>query len=134
MMFIILYVPDLSLLNLSLLMFFLGLFYSVQSLVFAVGRELSPNEAAGTAIAMTNMIVMIGAMFLQPLVGRIMDWSLRRRESLGIIPGDGLSVDRIQQLYTASDYQLALSLIPLGILIAIILTFFLRETHVHVSK
>ena len=126
-MMIILYVPGLTVTSLNVLMFLLGLLYSVQSIVFAVGREVSPKEAAGTAIAMTNMIVMIGAMFLQPLVGRLLDWSLVAREnSLVNIP-----VDKMQQLYTAHDYQFALSIIPLGILIAVILTFFIRETHAH---
>ncbi len=128
-MTIILYVPGLHVKTISVLMFFLGLFYSVQSIVFAVGREVSPSEAAGTAIAMTNMVVMIGAMFLQPLVGRLLDWSLIRREAmLTTIP-----FDKMQQFYTAGDYQFALSVIPIGILIAAVLTFFLKETHAHAS-
>ena len=123
----ILYLPGLSSSSLSVLMFLLGLLYSVQSIVFAVGREVSPKEAAGTAIAMTNMIVMIGAMFLQPLVGRMLDWSLISRESA--ISFQGVSVDKMQQLYTAADYRFALTIIPIGIVIAAILTFFLKETH-----
>ena len=131
MMMIILYVPGLSSSSLAILMFFLGLLYSVQSIVFAVGREVSPKEAAGTAIAMTNMIVMIGAMFLQPLVGRLLDWSLLSRENA--ISLQGIAVDKMQQLYTAADYKFALSIIPIGIVMAAILTFFLRETHAHAN-
>ena len=128
-MMVILYIPGLNATTLSVLMFLLGLLYSVQSIVFAVGREVSPNEAAGTAIAMTNMIVMIGAMFLQPLVGRLLDWSLTQRETLiTTIP-----TDKMLQHYTAHDYQFALSIIPLGIVIAFILTFFLRETHANAT-
>jgi len=130
-MMIILYVPGLPTSALTVLMFLLGLLYSVQSIVFAVGREVSPKEAAGTAIAMTNMIVMIGAMFLQPLVGRLLDWSLLSRENA--ISLQGIPVDKMQQLYTAADYKFALSIIPLGIIIAAILTFFLRETHAHAN-
>ena len=126
-MMMILYLPGLNVNSLSVLMFLLGLLYSVQSIVFAVGREVSPKEAAGTAIAMTNMIVMIGAMFLQPLVGRMLDWSLISRDHA--ISFHGLPVDKMQQLYTAADYRFALSIIPLGIVIAAILTFFLKETH-----
>ena len=108
----------------------LGLFYSAQAIVFAVGRELSPNEAAGTAIATTNMIVMIGAMFLQPLVGRLLDLSARLHHSLISMPA--LSVDKMEKLYTAADYQVALSIIPIGIVIAAILVgFFIKETHAH---
>lgn len=132
LMLIILYVPNLTQLNLNILMFFLGLLYSAQAIVFAVGRELSPKEAAGTAIAMTNMIVMIGAMLLQPLVGKLLDWSLKARE-VALPPTTEISISKMQQLYTAGDYQFALSIIPLGILIAAILTFFLRETYAHTT-
>ena len=130
-MMIILYMPGLNATSLGVLMFMLGLLYSVQSIVFAVGREVSPKEAAGTAIATTNMIVMIGAMFLQPLVGRLLDWSLTKRESALAI--HAIAVDKIQQLYTADDYRFALSIIPLGIIIAVILTYFMRETHAQAS-
>ena len=130
-MLMILYMPGLNTTNLSILMFLLGLLYSVQSIVFAVGREVSPKEAAGTAIAMTNMIVMLGAMLLQPLVGRLLDWSLIQREALTPNAVQGLAADNLQHLYTAADYTLALSIVPVGIIIAAILTFFLRETYAH---
>lgn len=126
-MMMVLYMPGLTEFGLDVLMFVLGLLYSAQCIVFAVGRELSPNEAAGTAIAMTNMIVMLGAMFLQPLVGRLLDFSLSvHTHAAGL---ESLSTDKLAQLYTASDYQFALSIIPLGIVLAAILTFFLDETH-----
>jgi sugar phosphate permease len=128
-MVIIMYLPGLSTTLLNILMFLLGLLYSVQSIVFAVGRELSPKEAAGTAIAMTNMIVMIGAMFLQPLVGRLLDWSLMTRQAT--LPVQDLPLTKMQQLYSVGDYQFALAIVPLGIFIAALLTFFLRETYAH---
>ncbi|MGQ3892775.1 MFS transporter [Legionella sp. CNM-4043-24] len=126
-MLTVLYMPDLSHNTIYVLMFVLGLFYSAQCIVFAVGRELSPNEAAGTAMAMTNMVVMLGAMFLQPLVGRLLDFSLSMhatQAATALVPAGGF-----EQLYTADDYQFALSIIPVGIIIAAILTFFLKETH-----
>lgn len=125
-MTIILYWPSLSFTAVNLLMFTLGLFYSAQAIVFAVGRELSPNEAAGTAIAVTNMIVMIGAMFLQPLVGRMLDWSVWFHHVTHHVQTPLMS---IAQTYGPKDYQLAISIIPLGIVIAAILTIFIRETH-----
>lgn len=130
-MTIIIYMPGLTVSNIQALMFLLGLLYSAQAIVFAVGRELSPGEAAGTAMATTNMIVMLGAMFLQPLVGRLLDYSLATH-----IGGaaSGVPLDNLQKMYTVGDYQFALSIIPLGILIAAILTFFLKETHAHAKK
>lgn len=130
LMCIVLYTPNLNLSTLNILMFTLGLFYSAQAIVFAVGRELSPNEAAGTAIAVTNMLVMIGAMFLQPLVGKLLDYSVMlRNKEIHIIAGE-----HMKHLYTAIDYQLAISIIPIGIIIAAILTFFIKETYAEASK
>ncbi len=129
MMLIILYVPGLSETNVQVLMFVLGLLYSAQAIVFAVGRELSPGEAAGTAMSITNMIVMLGAMLLQPLVGHLLDYSLSLKAG-----ATEVVVDNIHKLYTISDYQLALAIIPLGIFIAAILTFFLKETYALVDK
>jgi sugar phosphate permease len=131
-MITILYFPGLTAGHINILMFFLGLLYSAQCIVFAVGRELSPNEAAGTAMAMTNMIVMLGAMFLQPLVGHLLDLSLSTH--LANLPLQDIGVDKLQQLYTAKDYQFALSVIPIGIIIAAILTFFLKETYANANN
>jgi len=122
----ILYYPNLNEHSIGILMFLLGLFYSAQTIVFAVGRELSPKEAGGTAIAMTNMIVMMGALFLQPLVGRLLDISVWARHAAPLILLKG---EHLQYLYIAADYRWAMSTIPVGILVAAFLTIFIRETY-----
>lgn len=133
LMSILLYVPNIPQGLIGLLMFTLGLLYSAQCIVFAVGRELSPNEAAGTAMAMTNMLVMLGAMFLQPMVGKLLDLSLASHLGSNMSLAD-MPIDKIQQLYTATDYQFALSIIPIGIITAAILTFFLKETYANADN
>ncbi|MDF1684901.1 MAG: MFS transporter [Legionellaceae bacterium] len=130
LMTVILYLPGLGGRSLNIAMFILGLFYSVQAVVFAVGRELSPQEAGGTAIATTNMFVMLGAMLLQPLIGHLLDWSVRAHH-VGDVAMKALTSDQLRELYTASDYQLAMAVIPIGVFCAAILTFFLKETHAH---
>lgn len=131
-MMMILYLPNLSESSIQGLMFLLGLLYSAQAIVFAVGREVSPEEAAGTAMAITNMIVMLGAMFLQPLVGHLLDysWSTHAVDA-GMMQA---TVDNLHKTYTVDDYQFALSIIPVGIILAGLLTFFLKETHAHAHK
>lgn len=126
----VLYLPGLTACSINVLMFILGLLYSVQALVFAVGRELSPAEAAGTAVAMTNTLVMIGAMFLQPLVGHLLDWSFLSHQAVGQV----FDLNNLKSLYTEGDYRFALSILPLGIFGAALLTFFLKETHAHARK
>lgn len=133
MMLIILYWPNLSEQTVGYLMFILGLFYSAQTIVFAVGRELSPNEAAGTAIAITNMIVMLGAMFLQPIIGKLLDWSVLLHATLAP-SSENTALSPIQQVYTATDYQFAMLVIPVGIIIAAVLTKFIRETHANATR
>jgi len=127
MMSVILYMPDLTSKTLNLCIFVLGLFYSAQTIVFVVGRELSPAPAAGTAIALTNMIVMIGAMVLQPMVGRLLDMSLKYHHSMDVPAG--VALNKVHWLYSAADYRLAMTIIPVGIVFAIISTFFIRETY-----
>ncbi|MCH9757414.1 MAG: MFS transporter [Gammaproteobacteria bacterium] len=130
MMTLVLYLPGVKGNTLYILMFILGLFYSVQAVVFAVGRELSPKEAAGTAIATTNMFVMLGAMLLQPLIGSLLDHSVVKRygETLSSIQ---LGTEGMRELYTTGDYQYAMMVLPIGIFLAAILTLFLKETHAH---
>lgn len=126
-MMIILYIPGLSMGMLYALLFITGLFYSAQAIVFAVARELSPDEAGGTAIATTNMVVMLGGMLLQPLVGWLLDYSDRITHPANL--------DLMQQagdhtaFYATVDYQFALALVPIGIFLAYVATLFLRETH-----
>jgi sugar phosphate permease len=132
-MMVVIYVPHLPASTINALMFTLGLFYSAQCIVFAVGREVSPNEAAGTAIAMTNMIVMLGAMFFQPFVGKLLDISLKSHAQL-TVPVSHLPAEKLQQLYTAYDYQFALSIIPIGIIIAALLTFLIKETYANADN
>lgn len=132
-MLLILYMPGLSESQIQGLMFSLGVLYSAQAIVFAVGRELSPGEAAGTAMAATNMIVMLGAMLLQPLVGHLLDLSLSWHEA-GNAKVLGAVGDNLHRFYTVQDYQFALAIIPVGIFIAAFLTFFLRETHAHAKR
>lgn len=130
---IMLYMPGLNGYTLNLMIFLVGFFYSVQAVVFAVGRELSPVEAGGTAIATTNMFVMLGAIFMQPLVGKILDWRVTSRFD-GHIVLNTLSSDQIRQLYTAADYRVAMAIVPIGIFLAFTLTFFLKETHAHAGR
>ncbi len=90
-MMCILYIPNLPITFLYVLMILLGFLSSSQAIIFAVGRELSATKAAGTAIATTNMIVMIGAMVLQPTVGALLDFSSKRYAEINseVIPQTG---------------------------------------------
>ena len=123
----VMYIPNLSDNAVFGLLFLLGAFYSAQAIVFAVGRELAPYHAAGTAMAFTNMIVMLGGMFIQPLVGLLLDWRVKMQHAGINIKQQ--SIDSLSQLYQGADYQFALIVLPIGIFAALLLTFFLKETY-----
>lgn len=114
---VLFYVPNLPYLAVYILMFVFGFLSSVQVLVFAICREVTHFKIAGTAIALTNMFVMIGGNLFQPVIGKLLDLSWANT----LVEGT--------RVYSASAYQMALSVIPICILIAIILTYFLCETH-----
>ncbi len=123
----IFYVPHISGTTLFILMFVLGLFYSSQAIVFAYSREVSPRHAAGTAMSVTNMIVMLGGMFVQPLIGYLLDFSAQLRDPS--LTKHVLATQDVVSTYQPHDYFMAFSVIPVGIFIAFAMTFFLKETH-----
>jgi len=100
-----------------IMLFMIGLLYSTHVISFALGRELSPPEASGSAIAVTNMIIMLGGFICQPFVGVLLDMRATGRVYAGVPE------------YFASDYRYALSVIPIGMLLSAILACFLKETH-----
>ncbi len=100
-------------------LFCTGLMYSTHVLAFALAREISPASAAASAIAVTNMIVMLGGFLCQPLVGILLDVFCWQR-SCGL------------HNYSMLDYRMALAVIPAGLLLAAVLSLFLKETHCRV--
>ncbi len=117
LMSIVFYVPGLTLTMLYGLFFFIGIFCGAHPLCFALGKENCQHSFSGTAVAVTNTLIMLGGMIFQPLVGFLLD------KHTNAIMENG------NALYTASDYTYALSVVPLGLTLAIVLTFFIKETY-----
>ena len=113
----LIYMPYLTVTEIDLLSFSFGLMCSAQVIVFAVCREVTSVRMAGTAIALTNMFVMIGGNFFQPIVGRLLDVKWMGTFSEGV------------RTYSPAAYQYALSILPFSILLTIIALFFIRETY-----
>lgn len=114
----IFYIPSLSLLNLSIIFFLLGIFCGAHPLCFALGKENCPNHISGIAVAVTNTLIMLGGMVFEPLVGKLLD-----KHAVAVVLQNNIPV------YTASDYTYALTLLPIGLMISVVLTLFVRETY-----
>jgi MFS family permease len=104
--------------NLYLIFFMIGFCCGAHPLCFALGKESNPIQISGTAVAVTNMLIMTGGAIFQPVVGKLLD--LHTNSPLGV---DGLPI------YTSADYTFALSVIPLGVALGIFLSLFLKETY-----
>lgn len=112
----ILYLPQMPEFVLFILLFLFGAIYSAQVIVFAVGRELASMSTSATAIALTNAFVMFGGMIFQPVIGILLDQGW-----------DGVIVNNVP-VYSAENYQNALIILPIGLLLASFCAYFLKET------
>lgn len=119
LMFSVLTVDAISYQELCILMFLIGLATSAEILVFAVARDIFAKRLAGSAIALTNMMVMLSGMIAQPLVGKLLDTHWVTHSTLV----EGIRV------YTKDDYTFAMMLIPVAFALAVVLSFFMKESY-----
>lgn len=112
---IILYCPGLSYTALNILLFLYGLFSGTELIVFIMAKENSGAQLSGTVFAATNMIVTLGGVIFQPLVGKLLDTF----GDSGMVNGE--------LIYTVVDYQVALSILPISLLLVTIAAFFLKD-------
>ncbi|MEM9242455.1 MAG: MFS transporter [Pseudomonadota bacterium] len=96
-------------------LFFYGAFVSVEILSFVLGYQLSDEKMAGTAVSLTNMIIMLGGVIFQPVIGILLDWHW-----------SGQMAGHVR-VYSDSDYRFAMSIFPLSMLLTFLLTFILKE-------
>ncbi len=106
MLMLIIYLPIHDLYLMTSMMFVLGLVSGSYILGFTFANELSPPNALSTTTGFTNTLTLITTPILQPLIGYVVDASGRP--------------------ITLSDYQLALLILPICILIAAVLVTCLR--------
>lgn len=113
-----LYMPHHSLNMLRALFIILGFGVSSKIVIFAIARESTSSIISGTVIACTNMMVMVSGVIFQPLIGILLDmhWT-------GTILENGV------RLYSASNFKFALSVLPVGTVVALITILFMKETH-----
>jgi len=119
---VILFGRNFSVTQVEFLLFFFGLFSSVQIVCFAVGRENSKQQSVGAAIAFVNTLVMLGGLIFQPLVGALLDVGWTGGISEGV------------RMYTRMNYQVAMAFMPIGYAISFFLTFYLKESYGNEGK
>ncbi|MDP1602911.1 MAG: MFS transporter [Legionella sp.] len=106
-----LFLPIQSAITMAVLMFFIGLCCGAYMLAYSISNELAPKNALSTCTGFINTLAMLSAPLMQPLVGYLLD----------------LSASQPNHVYQIGDYQLALVIIPAGLVIASGLVFLLPE-------
>lgn len=103
------------------LLFVFGLTNTGVAIAYAVATELHRENVVGTSIAFTNMVsIFIGAS-LQPVVGQLLNYF-----------GGERAYD-VRTLHLL-DFQYAFVLLPLSSCMALLLSFFIKETYCKPSR
>lgn len=115
---VIIYIPNIPNLVAYALLLGFGLASAGQALAFAVVNDITERELVGTAIGFNNMATVSGGAFLQPLIGRILDWHWDGTMSNGA------------PVYDLATYQAGLSIAPICYFFCFVLSFwFIKETY-----
>ncbi len=111
------YLANLNYYQLLILYFLLGLVTSSQILSYPTIAESNPRMLTGTGMGLASVLIMGGAGLAQLLSGWLLDFGWNHVMVHG------------SPLYSTSDFNRALSIIPIGFIIALIASFLIRETH-----
>jgi MFS family permease len=117
----VIYFPNTPLILVKVLLFLFGVFSSIEVVCFAVGRETSPRHVSGAAVSFINLLVMLGGMAFQPLVGKFLDMNWAGQMEQGI------------RVYGVHGYQIALSILPISMVVGVLLTLVMRESFENAS-
>lgn len=109
-MLMMMYMHDLPLWAIVTLFFLTGFFTSSQVLSYPLIAELNPGYLTSTALSIDSLCIMASGFIAPAIFGSLMEWNK---------VGD----------YAASDFNLAMIVMPIALVIAFILTFFMRETY-----
>lgn len=110
---LIIIVPGLPKSFLYILLFLSGLFCSGYVQCLSVIKDSVNINTQATALATSNMIIMAGAPILQLFIGSLLNTNIFGHQS-------------------ALSYRFSLSVIPIGMIIAILLCKYIKEPHKHV--
>jgi MFS family permease len=114
---LVVFVPGLPVAALTALLLALSVAAGAFIVTFAFARESVPARLSGTISGMANMGVMLGGMFMQPLVGLVLDWRWDGRMAEGV------------RVYDFAAYQWGFALMLSWGVVSLVLVAFTRETY-----
>jgi MFS family permease len=112
----ILYLP-VSLGLMAILFFLLGFFTASQVIGYAFVAESSPPVMTATAVSLVSLLTQGGYIVYQNLFGMLLMWHSRESVVNGV------------PVYSLADFQSAAMILPLGLGLALVVLYRLKETH-----
>lgn len=116
-MLFLIFMPGLSLTTLIFLFFLVGFVTSSQVLSYPTIAELNPIYLTSTAVSIDSTCIMVSGFIFQPFFGWVMELGGKHEVVNGIT------------LYNAQDFNHAMLIMPVAFVIALIVTFFMKETY-----
>lgn len=112
---LVIYVPTLSLVSLAIIMFVLGLLCSVYVITFVIANEIATPHTRAASLGFTNTFSVGAAPLVQPLIGLLL-----YLQNPHLMPGAKIH-------YTLAEYQWALLVLPVLMLVAAWLARYMPE-------
>ena len=101
----------------AILLFLLGFFTAAQVISYALVVEGSSPAMTATAVSIVSIMTQGGYIVYQSIFGRLLLWH-----------GEMTMIDGIP-VYSLADYQTAAMILPLGLGLALFITWKLKETY-----
>lgn len=111
----VIYITTISIYTVYVLLFLVGFFSSAELLSFSLAIELNSIKVKATAAAFTNLLISCGDAIVQPFIGFLLDIHWTGALKNGI------------RVYATDSYQMALTILPITLMVAFVLLFFLKE-------
>lgn len=113
----IIYFPALSLPLLAFAFTVFGFFSGFFFVSFALMREIHSTRLSGTSIGFINMFNALCGALLEPTIGKLLDYGWDHTFVSGA------------RVFSVHDYQQALSILPVTLVIALLLQIFIKESY-----
>lgn len=102
---------------LYVIFFIIGVCIGTHPLCFVLAKENFATKIAGTVVGISNVLIMMGGVVFQPMVGMILDRT------------SGSNLSHIHgAAYSVASYTKALAILPLSFIVCIALVSFIKET------
>lgn len=117
----VLYLPG-SFGLMAVLFFLLGFFTAAQVISYAFVAESSPSMMTATALSIVSILTQAGYIFYQNVFSALLLWH------------GGMHMEKGAPVYSLADYQAASLIFPVGLILAFLVLFGLKETYCRRSK